>query len=815
MSSQGGEVHGRRERYRHRRRRIDGGHISGRGTDDARDHRGNAVAASVTLRAAHRAYRPWGRRRIRRHAHRANIVGALIAIDRHVGIEIDRLRATHAVALVLHAIAGCLHARGRTGSRIVDAAASHGTSSGLTVRIHSRTICRRDALHARTRAVAQRASLRTHRPRSRRRIRRHACRANVVGALIHVDVDIAIVIDGLRPAHAIALIALAIARRLHARGRACGRIVDTACARGARTGLAFRIHSRTLARDIALHALPGGIAERTAGRTCGIDRLGRMHGHSHVACIVRTLIAVIGGHIGVIRDGHDEAHSIALVALAVSGRLTSHHRSRRLIIEAANSASTCAGLAFVIHSGTRAGHRALRRRHTGTVAVTLRAIVLIARSSRRQIRMRRRSGRANFIRTLVTIVHRSVIVVDGPRRNPARTIALIRMAIADHRIASDRPRGSIIESAHRAVARPGLANCIHSGTVHRHVALHARSHRITDRSAVFGAHRARHDWRMRWTRRRITAVGGARVVIGRRNGILHRPEHHVARRRGAHVAIFYGQIGPIERTAHTAHAITNVGFAIIRRLGHQNHTLRRVRETTHTRRAGAGLAFRISSCALRGLRATCAIAHSVALEHHIRATGRPRHAIGIRRDAIGTDIVRAIVVVDRHVRCVIRRDNFAGTVALIDFAVARRLPGHGWGSGCHECRPAHPAIARSRYAFIRRCRAISRGLAGHTTAASAASAAHTPGARSTPNATRTRSAPSAAHTPSSARTPSSTCTSQSAAATATATAAARVATIGRLVDVRAVNRRDQLARTQRECGCRNQKVVRPAHCSFL
>lgn len=807
MSRQCGEIHRRREGDRNRRRSIGHRVVVRQSAHDAGNHGRDTVAIAVAGRSAHCAGRSRGSRCIRRHTHRAGIGRAFVAVVENIRIVIDGLRPTHAVALILLAVSHRLHGRGCADRCIVEPAATHRTSTGLAERIHSWTIRGRETLHTRSGAIAQCAALRTRRSRSGGRIRRRTGGADVVGALIHVDGNVGVV-HGIRVdvAHAVALRGPAIARHRIRDDRTVGCVVGAAHIHVACAGLARRIGT-ALARHVALHALSSRIAEGAAARrTGGIDRLGRMYGHARATRIVRTLITVVRRHVGIVRNRDDDAHAIALHDLTVAGRLTHRHgRAIGLIIEAANSAGTGTGLAFRIHSRTLTGHHALRRRNTHAIAVTLRTPTLVTPRSCWQVRMRRHSSRAHFTRALIAIVHRDVVVVDHSRRDAAHAIALVRATITYGRIAGHRSHRGIIEPAHRARARTGLAYRIHSGTIHRHVTLHARARRIADRATTVHAHGPRSHRRMRHARHRIARIRRARIVVRRRNGILHGPLRHVARRHGTRIAIISGQVGTIKRVAHVAHTVTNRRLAIVHRLRLENRTLRSKGETAHAARTCTSLAFRIISGAIRGLVATNAIAHSIANEPGARAARRAHHERRIRRHAVGTRIVRTIIVINRDVGVIIHGLDLARTIALIDFAIFVRLPHGRRRSGSRERRPTDVSIARCNHAFIRRCGAIRGGLARHT-ATGTASAAHSAGARCTT---------CASHAAGTAR---ATCASH-AAATAAAAAAGRVPRIDRVIDLRSVNLREYLAprshRAQRERGCCNEKIVRPAHRSVL
>lgn len=178
----------------------------------------------------------------------------MIAVDEEIKIVGNALEATDAVALILLAIARRLHARGCTRSLIGGTTCPRHTRTGLAICIHSGTGRWHEALDARTRTVAEIASLATRSTWAGEWVRWHACGAHVVGAIIAVDKNVSVVGDGNDGARAIALTDLAISRGLAAGRCARGCEIDAARTGSACARLAFRIHAHALGWDIAFDA---------------------------------------------------------------------------------------------------------------------------------------------------------------------------------------------------------------------------------------------------------------------------------------------------------------------------------------------------------------------------------------------------------------------------------------------------------------------------------------------------------------------------------------------------------------------------------
>src|SRR5205814_1199030 len=69
----------------------------------------------------------------------------------------------------------------------------------------------------------------------------------------------------------------------------------------------------------------------------GVGRLGRVRGHARGADVAGALVAVVGGHVGVVGDGGEVARAVALVLLAVARCLRAGGRTSRRVVHAAGT----------------------------------------------------------------------------------------------------------------------------------------------------------------------------------------------------------------------------------------------------------------------------------------------------------------------------------------------------------------------------------------------------------------------------------------------------------------------------------------------
>src|SRR5262249_15916612 len=106
--------------------------------------------------------------------------------------------------------------------------------------------------------------------------RGRAVAAHVPRALVVVDGDVGVVDAVHDVAGAVALVLVAVVRRLAARRGAGHRVVHAAGVARAGAGLALGVAARALRRRVALHALAGRGAHRAAVLVAGrVDRLRR------------------------------------------------------------------------------------------------------------------------------------------------------------------------------------------------------------------------------------------------------------------------------------------------------------------------------------------------------------------------------------------------------------------------------------------------------------------------------------------------------------------------------------------------------------
>jgi hypothetical protein len=174
---------------------------------------------------------------------------------------------------------------------------------------------------------------------------------------------------------------------------------------------------------------------------------------------------------------------------------------------------------------------------------------------------------------------------------------------------------------------------------------------------------------MRHAHDRITRIGRARIVVIRRNRILHRPLLHIAGGNSARIPVICRQIASIKRGTQDTHTVANRGLAIVRRLRLDDGTLRRIRNAASSTHTCAGMAFRVTSGAIRGRITPNTIANSIANKRHTRATHRARVEWWIRWNAVRTHISRTIVLIVGQIVRVIGGYDCTRTIALIDFAV--------------------------------------------------------------------------------------------------------------------------------------------------
>lgn len=296
----------------------------------------------------------------------ANVVGALIAVDRNIAV-FDRIRVhvARSVALTAAAITGHRIVHEGAIRRVVEAADTRGARTDLAGRIHSRTGARHEALYARARTVAHHAA--TLIACGSRRgwwIRRRACGANVVGALIAIHRQITVV-DGIRRdvARSVALGGATIARDRIAHDGAIRRVDDAAGPRITRADLAGRIHPWTVAGHHALRwrdAAGVAIALRTAILiACRTERQIRMRRRSRRAGLTRALVAIIGRQVVVIvRARRDSTRAIALIGTTVTNRRIADDRTIGRVDDTAATSIACMGLTCRARTAL-AGHIAL------------------------------------------------------------------------------------------------------------------------------------------------------------------------------------------------------------------------------------------------------------------------------------------------------------------------------------------------------------------------------------------------------------------------------------------------------------------------
>lgn len=803
LSRQGGEVHRRRKRHGNGGRGIRGCAVCWR-----RAHNGwrrCADAIGIACRATHRACRSNRNGRIRGSTGSARVGRTFIAVDKHVRVVVDADHGARSVALILFAITGHLIARRRTRGRVVESAISHRARAGLAFCIHPRTGVRHEALHARTSTIAQRsAALHTRASGRRGRIRGYARRADVVGAVVSVNVHVRVVVGVRRDvACPVALIGLAIARHGIGDDSTARDIVDTTHSRRTRMDLACRIRT-TLASGVALDALARSVAEcPTTRRTRCVDGFGRMHRHACIARIIGALVAIIRGYVGIVRHRYNHTRAIALFDLTIACRLTGNHRAIHCIVESAGPTNASSRLTFGIHSGAIARDHALRRGDAITARVALRTASLVTSCPGRHIRMRRRSGDTHFRCALLPVVHGHIVVVNRACGDATHAIALIGSAIAYGWIVGNRAAWGVAHAAHGVRACTRLAYRVHSGTIGRHVALHACPSRIADSSATLATHRPRRNRRMRHARHRVTRICRARIAIIRGDWVLHRTERHVTCRGGAGIVIVGRQIAPIEDSACAAHAIADCGLAIVRRLILQNRALCSIRKSACARSAGPHLAFRVHARAIGGLVAT-AFARSVADKRHTRTAHRTGGRIHIRSDAALARIYRAIILIIGYIGIVIDRRDVARAVALVRLAIFRHLR-RSRCTGTDEHFATYTGIARRDDAFVWRSRTIPDDGTRHATATSSTAAAHSCSSTSAACAAHSGHPTATAHSCSSTSATSATHARSATAAAAASAAAAAAASLGLVRNGRSIHLGKDFAshahRADGKCGC--------------
>lgn len=614
-------------------------------------------------------------RRIRRYTVGAHIARALVVVVRQVRVVVYGHHAARAIALVLFAIARCLRSNRRSAGRIVETTHVAIACPGLAFVIDAWALRRVVASDAAPCAIAYRAAgLAAHRVRRKIRIGRHARRANISRAIVVIDRNVRIVGHGDDRPCAVTLVLLAITRRLPSDRCSAGRIVHSARMRRTGTGLALRIHTRTLRRGIALHACTRAITKRAAILgACGVDCQRWIGGDAIRTNITRTL-DVVDGQIGVVGDRDDRPCAVALVLLAITGRLRSNRRSVRREVEAAHMRRARSRLAFRIHA------RALRRRialHTCACAITKRATILGARRIRSFGRIGRHAIGAHIIRAF-KVIHRHVGVVVHID-DSAGAIALVFLAITGRLRRHRRSVRRKVEPAHIPRAGPRLALRVCSGTRRCNHALHAGSRTIANRAAALVARRS--------------GTGGR---IGRRAC-----RAHVARA----LVVVDRNVAVVNRDRHAPHAVALVCLAITVRLHCDRRSRCRIRESAHARRTRACLAFRILAGTIARHETPDALPRRIAKP--VASTHRSGHHRRIRRHAAHAHIVRARIAIDRKIRIIGNTDNVAIAIALVFLAITRRLH-RGLRSRGDIREPTHTRRTRPHSAFrvdarTRRC----------------------------------------------------------------------------------------------------------------
>ena len=209
--------------------------------------------------------------------------------------------------------------------------------------------------------------------------------------------------------------------------------------------------------------------------------------------------------------------------------------------------------------------------------------------------------------------------------------------------------------------------------------------------------------------------------VDRRVGDHRRARH--AGVVGAVVAVVH-DVEIVRDGLHGAVAVALVVVAVPARLRRDGRALHRVDDAAHSQVAGARLALGVLSGAVVRDQALDAVACSVAERARAAATDLARRERRVRRHARGTDVVGAILVVNREVGVVVDRLERALPVALEHLAiaghvVARERPG---GHGLGAALAADTCVRDARIARVRTVRGL---LAGHS--AGPASAGHAAG----------------------------------------------------------------------------------------